>query len=454
MSTNKTTIKKRNGFLAIALAISLGLTALAPSTEASTQTVTVKLFNDVSAKHTYATEIYTMKDKNIITGYEDNTFRPSETITRKHAAALIYRAVQSEKLTASKATQTFKKPSDILSTSTYYNAIKYLMERGLLKADSKNNINLNQALTRGEMANILATVFDLEKKATYTFTDTIGTAYDVAVQKLYANGITTGYDDNTFKPNNTLTRAHYTVFMYRALNVDENYKAKPIESAPTANTNISSNTATGNTTTTKPVEQKPAQTTPPKGKVNTEPVKIGHQLYVPANHVNVDTSKHNPTFTKTVAEIKSGKMKPTTNTKNLDIQPVDLEDPTLGLPLNYVQDGSTIKAQIKKHNLSKAQQEKNLQTALQIHKERKFSVQRTATLNMKNSVIAKNVQLIAGDVGVSVNQYVASYKYVLNTGNMYDGGTYVLYIYNDSINMVANMPINFDFEIFEPNKLK
>ena len=85
------TFKKRSGFLAFALATSLSFTTIAPiqPTEASTQTAQVKLFTDIPEKHVYANEIYTMRGKNIINGYEDNTFRPNETITRKHAAALV-----------------------------------------------------------------------------------------------------------------------------------------------------------------------------------------------------------------------------------------------------------------------------------------------------------------------------------------------------------------------------
>src|SRR5690606_38991098 len=42
------------------------------------------------------------------------------------------------------------------------------------------------------------------------------TAYD-AVKELAAAGITTGYEDGTFKPQNNLSRAHISVFLTRAL---------------------------------------------------------------------------------------------------------------------------------------------------------------------------------------------------------------------------------------------
>lgn len=35
-----------------------------------------------------------------------------------------------------------------------------------------------------------------------------------------ASGITSGYEDGTFKPNNKLTRAHGSLFLVRAMNLN------------------------------------------------------------------------------------------------------------------------------------------------------------------------------------------------------------------------------------------
>ncbi|OCS89680.1 S-layer homology domain-containing protein [Caryophanon latum] len=423
--------QKRYMMLTFALIGSLGLTAVTPPAQASqtneavTTTQATKLFKDISATHVYANEIYTMREKNIINGYEDNTFRPNSKITRKHAAALVYRAVQYAQLTISKPTVAFFAPVDVATTDTYYTAIKYLMERNLLNVDKDRNINLNVELTRGEMANIIATVFDLDTKATYTFSDTAGTNYEKAVEKLYTNGITTGYEDGTFRPNETLTRAHYTLFMYRALAIATEVlpEMKPVVFDDTS-----------------------------------EPIKIGYASYVPSNHVFVDTSKHNPTYKTTIENIKTGFMTLNTDTSQLTIKQVNLTHPTLGLPKNYVKNNSTIMDQVRSLNVSPEQQAKNHERAMKIHKERKFRVQGGGPIYLEKTntdmPISVKAQSFAGSVGVSVNQYIASYEYVMRTGNFYDGGTYALYIYNNSISAVSNNLINHNTTIYDQRHIQ
>lgn len=210
-----------------------------------------KPFSDVSSKNTYYDIIHKMRDQGIISGYEDGTFKPSETLSRKHAAALINRAVDLPKTT------TFVKPNDLSEDNPYYADLKALIEAGLLQANSKGNINLNAPLTRGDMAKILATAFNLEVKADFIFSDVVGTGYEKYVKALYSNGVTTGYEDHTFKVSGSLTRAHYAVFMYRAMNLNNDYVAEPIP--PSKN---DSDKGTSN---------KPDKDTAPNGSNNGKP---------------------------------------------------------------------------------------------------------------------------------------------------------------------------------------
>ena len=94
--------------------------------------------------------------------------------------------------------------------------------------DSQGNVNPNKALTRGEMAKIIAVAFNLEVKADYVFGDVKGSKYEEYVKALYSNGVTTGYEDYTFKLNGSLTRVHYVLFMHRAMNIDADFVAEPI----------------------------------------------------------------------------------------------------------------------------------------------------------------------------------------------------------------------------------
>lgn len=116
------------------------------------------------------------------------------------------------------------------------------MEAGLLETDDNGYIHPEKALTRGEMAKILAVAFNLKVKKDYVFDDAKGSEYEDFIKALYSNGVTTGYEDYTYKVDQSLTRAHYAVFMYRAMHLDPNFEAKPIPSAKTDTTSTSSTT--------------------------------------------------------------------------------------------------------------------------------------------------------------------------------------------------------------------
>ncbi|QPA60593.1 S-layer homology domain-containing protein [Lysinibacillus sphaericus] len=184
-------------------------------------------FKDVKVNSPYYKIIHEMRDAGIIQGYEDGTFRPDTTISRQHAAALVSRALKINGLTLEK-TKEFKQPKDLRTDSPFYEDIKSLVEAGLLEMDNQGNVNPNKALTRGEMAKIIAVAFNLEVKADYLFGDVKGSKYEEYVKALYSNGVTTGYEDYTFKLNGSLTRVHYVLFMHRAMNIDADFVAKPI----------------------------------------------------------------------------------------------------------------------------------------------------------------------------------------------------------------------------------
>lgn len=218
--------------LAIPAAVAQVPTDVEASNVANKVTMYANPFKDVSLKHAYYDIIHTMRDEGIINGYQDGTFKPNQTLSREHAATLVVRALELNDIELKK-TKPFKQPKDLSTKNAYYADMKLLVEAGLLELDSKGNINPKKELTRGEMARILAVAFDLQvkdeyKKDEYVFADVKGTAYEKAVQALYTNGVTTGFEDNTFKLGQSLTRAHYVVFMYRAMNLDDSVVVKPI----------------------------------------------------------------------------------------------------------------------------------------------------------------------------------------------------------------------------------
>lgn len=212
-------MKSKKLFLS-ALALAIAIPAFVQTVEVAAAT---NSFKDVPAKYWANDIIHEMRDQKIVAGYEDGTFRPNEVISRKHAAVLISRA---KNLPTVKPFIAFK---DVSEKNAYYSDIKKLQQAGIFAPDNQGNYNPNQPITRAEMAKVLAIAFDLDVKATNDFPDVpVGHPANEYVRAIYSNGITTG-DNGLFNPNDSLTRAHYAVFMHRAMNLDENHVSKPIE---------------------------------------------------------------------------------------------------------------------------------------------------------------------------------------------------------------------------------
>lgn len=169
-------------------------------------------FKDVPTGHVYHDVIIDMANRGIISGYPDSTFKPSQTISRQHAALLVRKAINLPK------SEVLKPYKDIPKNYLYYDAVMDLQQSGLIQADSKGNFNPQKGLTRGEMAIIIAGAFNLESTKNHPFKDVpTDTKLGKAISALYENGITSGYEDDTFKPDTTLSRAHYTLFINRAI---------------------------------------------------------------------------------------------------------------------------------------------------------------------------------------------------------------------------------------------
>ncbi|MEC1177074.1 S-layer homology domain-containing protein [Metasolibacillus meyeri] len=208
-------MKKINLFMSTAIAIAAVSTVTAPlQTEAAT-----KNFSDVSPKNDYYHIIKEMVAKEVITGYPDGTFKPNELMTRKHAAALISRAFPTLPAYHKGISLT-----DVNKDNPYYKDIRRVLEADIIQHANNFDFRPNDIITRGEMARAIALAYKLssnEQKSPLTDVSPQLASY---VDALYANDITTGFEDKTFREDKGLTRVHFAVFMYRAEQAIQNNK--------------------------------------------------------------------------------------------------------------------------------------------------------------------------------------------------------------------------------------
>jgi hypothetical protein len=97
-------------------------------------------------------------------------------------------------------------------------AIGALAAREIINGVGENLFDPDASVTREQFAKMVVTMFDvLDSSAPLNFSDVDASgwsaAYIATAQKL---GIVTGYEDNTFRPNQTITREEMSTILYRA----------------------------------------------------------------------------------------------------------------------------------------------------------------------------------------------------------------------------------------------
>lgn len=184
-------------------------------------------FKDVPKTHSFYKEINTMRDEGIIKGYPDNTFKPTQPISRVHVASLFVRSLDLKPVRPGKE---FK---DIPKSSVYYKDVQTVYRAGIFDGNTNGTFGANDNLTRAQMAKVLVNAFNLDLQKGYIFDDINSShwAKDY-IATLYTSGITVG-SNGKYLPNDSVTRAHYSAFLYRALHPEDAPKPKkPLQSTP------------------------------------------------------------------------------------------------------------------------------------------------------------------------------------------------------------------------------
>ncbi|QSZ27532.1 S-layer homology domain-containing protein [Aceticella autotrophica] len=211
--------------IAILMLISnIAATALA----APTNTTTAKQFTDIKG-HWAEKEINDWISKGLIAGYEDNTFRPDNSVTRAEFVTFTDRVFNLTQTTDI----TFK---DVKSTDWFYKEIQKAKAANIVSGYDDNTFRPNNFITREEAAAILTRLLKLQsvtQDALKGFKDAskISSWAKDAVNTAVYYGLIKGYPDNTVGPDNPITRAETVVILDRALKLQQTPIPSP---APTS----------------------------------------------------------------------------------------------------------------------------------------------------------------------------------------------------------------------------
>jgi len=110
-------------------------------------------FSDVKESHADFESIATLYAAGIISGYPDGTFKPDSNVTRGQAAKMIAGAL---KLDTKEVVD--PKFTDISASNPYYGSIAALVGLNVITGYGDNTFRPNQTITHGDLAKILASI--------------------------------------------------------------------------------------------------------------------------------------------------------------------------------------------------------------------------------------------------------------------------------------------------------
>ncbi|MBD3109625.1 S-layer homology domain-containing protein [Bacillus sp. AGMB 02131] len=194
---------KKTLLLVVSLVLVL---SLAPIAQAQTS------FRDVPPSHTFYEEIQFLVELGIISGFEDGTFRPGQAVTRAQAAIMIGRTFD---LNGEQRKTIFR---DVSKSSVASGYIQEAADYGIIQGYPDGTFRPNEPVSRGQMAILIARAFGLTESAEVSFPDVSpnSAAYPY-IGLIYYAGITEGYPDGTYKPNQSVKRGEFAAFITRAI---------------------------------------------------------------------------------------------------------------------------------------------------------------------------------------------------------------------------------------------
>ncbi|QKS72682.1 S-layer homology domain-containing protein [Paenalkalicoccus suaedae] len=184
--------------------------------------------SDVNVGDWFYQDVTYIQNQGYIQGFPDGTFKPQTHVTREQVALILGRYAYSSP-PAIRSTSF----SDVGTNSQAAPYIRAFSDQGIINGYPDGTFRPNQTIKRGDMAMIIAKGFLQETPVSMTQPrDTRpGDYYYHAVRKLYEAGVSQGYQDGRFLPNEPVTRAEFAAIVRRVIAYNDAYRAGDIDPA-------------------------------------------------------------------------------------------------------------------------------------------------------------------------------------------------------------------------------
>lgn len=169
-------------------------------------------FNDLTGYEWAQNAIVYLKDKNIVSGYKDNTFRPYGKIKREEFVKMLVCLIDAQETTD------ISNMKDVIEGTWYYDYISRAAAAGIVNGISIDQFGIGMEITRQEMAVMVCRACKLTRSdkeiKKFNDADDIADYAKSSVEALYERGILSGDDNFNFNPKNHANRAEAAKILY------------------------------------------------------------------------------------------------------------------------------------------------------------------------------------------------------------------------------------------------
>ena len=193
---------------------------------------TAKSFSDVSAEHWAYTYITELSKTGVISGYTDGTFKPNSTVTRAEWAKML--CVAGNISYEGKFDETFVDISkddwfaEYVSAASEYIPFYEDEDGNTLYLPKEGATREDVTISLVEAKGYIAEAADVSKALNFADAQDITADYISYIATAVEKDLISGYEDNTFRAQNTLTRAQAATLLYRAFYSDTQTDLNPV----------------------------------------------------------------------------------------------------------------------------------------------------------------------------------------------------------------------------------
>jgi hypothetical protein len=174
-------------------------------------------FTDVEFTAWYAEQINSAVDKNIMKGYPDNTFKPDNPITRAEFVQVLYNLAGMPTVSGSSDF------TDVAASDWYAKAVTWAVNKGVTSGRGNGIFAPSDPVLREEAVTFLCRYAQFKGdtrdfsgiKLTFKDATAISGWAEFFVKWSVGANIVAGYQDNTFRPSNKMTRAEAATILIK-----------------------------------------------------------------------------------------------------------------------------------------------------------------------------------------------------------------------------------------------